>query len=81
MMTSILSALGLPLDGVVLLSLEPRGGGTLEVGRLAFGSLSYADMGASLWDWVELRVDAVGADGSSIAVETVSVGDVKARFH
>lgn len=65
------------IDGATLLTVQPRAAGELSVGRVLFGSMGYADMGATLWRWVE--VDAELKDPLT-PVSSASVGELKARF-
>lgn len=65
------------VDGVPVIEAAPQGGGRLGVGRLLLGSTSYADMGASFWDWVSYRLETVDA---GVATSTTSFGRLKSRF-
>jgi hypothetical protein len=59
---------------------RPAGEGNLDVGRIVIGSLSYPGVGASLWQWIEVKLEQVGADGTSIPIETSSFGGLKERW-
>jgi len=65
------------VDGTPVLEAAPRGDGRLGVGRLLIGSTSYADLGASFWDWVSYRLETVDA---GVATTTTSFGRLKSRF-
>lgn len=66
------------VDGQLLLEAMPRQSGALGVGRIILGATGYGDMGASVWDWVDLRVTR--PQGSGVAVESSSFGALKSRF-
>lgn len=65
------------VDRVELLRVQPRAEGTLGLGRVLFGSMGYADMGATLWRWVEVeaQLEQVGTP-----VESATLGGLKSRF-
>jgi hypothetical protein len=65
------------VDGVELLRVQPRATGDLALGRVLFGSLGYADLGATIWRWVEVQVQL---EEQKIPVQWSSVGRLKARF-
>jgi hypothetical protein len=65
------------IDGVAVLHATPQGEGQLGVGRLLIGSTSYADMGASFWDWVSYRLDSVE---NEVSTTQTSFGRLKSRF-
>lgn len=67
-------------EGEEILSVQPQGGGELDVGRILMGSLSYPGYGASLWRWIEVELWRDDAEGSSVSVETPSVGSLKSRW-
>jgi len=70
--------LSVSVDGVELVSIEPRGTGDLGLGRVLFGSLGYADLGATIWRWVE--VQAV-YEQQKIPTAPATIGQLKGRFH
>jgi hypothetical protein len=64
------------LGGVLVMSAVPQATGSLGVGRVIVGSLSYPDVGASFWDWIELeRIEA-----TSVRTEQRTLGSIKALF-
>lgn len=65
------------IAGTTVLAATPGAVGTLGVSRVIIGSLSYADEGASIWDWIELERRATGG---SVKVESRSLASIKARF-
>ena len=65
------------VDGVELLRVQPRATGDLALGRVLFGSLGYADLGATIWRWVEVQAQL---EEQKIPVQWSSVGRLKARF-
>jgi hypothetical protein len=65
------------VDGVDLISVEPRGTGDLGLGRVLFGSLGYQDLGATVWRWVE--VQAVYEEQKT-PTTPATVGQLKGRF-
>lgn len=65
-------------DGQLVLDVLPRELGSLGVGRIILGATGYGDMGASVWDWVDLRVTRSPSGG--VAVESSSFGALKSRF-
>jgi hypothetical protein len=65
------------VDGVELLRVQPRATGDLALGRVLFGSLGYADLGATIWRWVEVQAQL---EEQKTPVERSSVGRLKARF-
>ena len=67
----------LALDGVEVLRVTPHGLGTLGVGRVLFGSLSLPDMGASIWDWLEIELHDVVPQ---VPTAMQSFGALKSRF-
>lgn len=66
------------VDGERILDVMPRESGGLGVGRVIFGATGYGDMGASVWDWVDVRVTRPQASG--VVVESSSFGALKSRF-
>jgi hypothetical protein len=65
------------LDGQLALRVTPHAVGGLGVGRVLFGSLSLPDMGASIWDWLEIDLyDAA----PQVSTRRDSFGALKARF-
>ena len=65
------------VDGAELLRVQPRGTGDLALGRVLFGSLGYADVGATMWRWVEVQAQL---EEQKVPVEPSSIGRLKARF-
>ena len=70
-------SLTVSVNGVEVVSVVPRGAGDLGLGRVLFGSLGYADLGATIWRWVE--VQAVYEVRKTPAA-AASVGQLKGRF-
>jgi hypothetical protein len=65
------------VGGSSVMSVLPSAAGTLGVGRIIVGSLSYEDEGGSIWDWIELeRFEA----GGLVRTERRSLGSLKALF-
>jgi hypothetical protein len=65
------------LDGREALRVTPHALGGLGVGRVLFGSLSLADMGASVWDWLEIDLYDVAPQ---VSTRVDSFGGLKALF-
>ncbi|RKZ18073.1 hypothetical protein DRQ53_01430 [bacterium] len=65
------------VDGQELMRVTPRGGGELGLGRVLFGSMGYADMGATLWRWVEVEAQL---EEIKIPVAGASLSSLKSRF-
>ena len=65
------------VDGVEVISVEPRGTGDLGLGRILFGSLGYPDLGATIWRWVEVRAEPEEQKAPATAA---TVGRLKGRF-
>jgi len=65
------------VDGNELLRVQPRATGDLALGRVLFGSLGYADLGATIWRWVEVQAQL---EEQKIPVAQTSIGQMKARF-
>jgi hypothetical protein len=70
-------SVALSVDGLELLRVKPHALGALGIGRVLFGSLSLSDMGASVWDWIEIDVRYVAPQ---LPAATSSFGEFKSRF-
>lgn len=68
------------VNGVKVIEAAPFGGGELGVGRVAFGSLGYADIGASVWRWMDLEVNYVDSGGHLIPTNSASFGQLKSQY-
>jgi hypothetical protein len=67
------------VDGVEILRERPRGGGELGVGRVLIGSLSYSGFGASIWNWIDLKLSRVDT-GTRVRTEATSMSQLKRRW-
>jgi hypothetical protein len=65
------------VDGVEVISVEPRGTGDLGLGRILFGSLGYPDLGATVWRWVEVRAEP---EEQKTPATAATIGRLKGRF-
>jgi hypothetical protein len=70
-------SLTVSIDGSEVISVVPRGTGDMGLGRVLFGSLGYADLGATIWRWVE--VQAVYEEQKT-PTTPATVGQLKGRF-
>jgi hypothetical protein len=66
------------VDGTELLRVHPRATGDMALGRVLFGSLGYADLGATIWRWVEVQAQL---EEQKTPTARSSIGQMKARFN
>lgn len=67
------------IDGAEVVRVAGRGDGRLGVGRIVFGSLDYASLGASVWSRVDVSVVPLRVD-DHVRTEERNMGALKADY-